>query len=34
MSVELSILDALLSKRRPEVHKSRVSSSYSWIYIL
>jgi hypothetical protein len=33
VSVELSILDALLSKRHSEVHKSRVSSSYSWIYI-
>ena len=31
--VELSIVDALPSKRRPEVHKSRVSVSYSWVYI-
>ena len=30
--VELSFVDALLSKRRLEVHKSRVSLSYSWIY--
>ena len=33
MSVELSFMDALLSKRRPKVHKSRVSVSYSWVYI-
>ena len=32
-SVELSIMGALLSKRRPEVHKSRVSLSYSRVYI-
>ena len=32
-SVELSFADALLSKRRPKVHKSRVSLSYSRIYI-
>ena len=31
--VELSFADALLSKRCPEVHKSRVSLSYSQIYI-
>ena len=31
--VELSIVGALPSKRRPEVHKSRVSLSYSWMYI-
>ena len=31
--VELSIMDALPSKRRLEVHKSRVSLSYSWVYI-
>ena len=32
-SVELSIVDALLSKRRPEVHKSRVSLSYNQVHI-
>ena len=32
-SVELSIVGALPSKWRPEVHKSRVSLSYSWVYI-
>ena len=33
VSVELSIVDALPSKWRLEVHKSRVSFSYSWMYI-
>ena len=31
--VELSFCGALLSKWHPEVHKSRVSLSYSWVYI-
>jgi hypothetical protein len=31
--VELSIMGALPSKRRPEVHKSRISLSYSRVYI-
>jgi hypothetical protein len=33
MSVELSFVDALPSKWHPEVHKSRVSFSYRWMYI-
>ena len=32
-SVELSIVDALPSKQRPELHKSRVSLNYSQVYI-
>ena len=30
---ELSIVGTLPSKQRPEVHKSRVSLNYSWMYI-
>jgi hypothetical protein len=33
VSVELSIMGALPSEWRPEVHKSRVSLSYSCMYI-
>ena len=33
VSVELSIVGSLPSKWHPKVHKSRVSLSYSWVYI-